>query len=164
MDAASPPQRLYLDVELRAHRSLTKQGALLLIIPVAFANLVFAVFFLILGAPIVPPFLGLDVLAVILALYLNFRAAKAFERVRVSADEITVEKGRPEQSSRVWSSATHFTRVAIADPGLHAVTVELACRGETLMLGADLSPREREAFGRALEQAIDAARRERWPA
>lgn len=162
MDAITPAPKLHLDAELRPHRSLSTRGAALLLIPIAFVNLVFAVFFFVLRAPFVPPFLGLDVLAMCFALGASFRAARAVERVRVSADEITVLRERGGRAWSVWASPTAFTRVDVLEPGRHAVCVRLACRGQEIALGSALGPMQREAFGRELEAAVRSARGERW--
>lgn len=162
MDASSPAPKLHLDAVLRPHRSLSTRGAALLLIPLAFVNLVFAVFFFVLRAPLVPPFLGLDVLIMTFALAASFRAAKSVERVRVSADEISVLREQGGRAWSVWCSPTAFTRVDVLEPGRHVVRVRLACRGEEIALGAALAPMQREAFGRELEAAIRSARGERW--
>jgi uncharacterized membrane protein len=162
MDARTASPRLHLDAELRPHRSLTLRGALLLLLPLLFVNLVFASFFVALGAPLVPPFLGLDVLAVGLALFVSFRAGRRTERVRVTADMIQVVRERGGRPRTVWTSPTLFTRVDVLDPGKHAVSVRLACKGRILTLAAALGPAQREAFGLELKAAIRSARAERW--
>jgi uncharacterized membrane protein len=162
MDARTPPPLLHLDAEIRPRRSLTPRGAVLLLVPIVFVNLVFCAFFLALRAPMVPPFLGLDVAAVALALWMSFRSANRVERVRVTADQILVTRERGARASAVWASPTLFTRVDVLDPGRHAVRVRLACNGRQLSLAATLGPVEREAFGRELEAAIKSARAERW--
>jgi uncharacterized membrane protein len=162
MDVRTASPLLHLDAELRPHRSLTPRGALLLLLPLLFVNLVFAAFFLALGAPIVPPFLGLDVLAMGLALFASFRSARWTERVRVTADMIQVVSDRGGRPRTVWTSPTLFTRVDVLEPGKHEVRVQLACKGRVLILGTALGPAEREAFGRELEAAIRSACGERW--
>jgi uncharacterized membrane protein len=172
MDGTAPIPRLYLRAELRPHRSLTPRGAAWLLVPLVFVNFVFGVFFLVLRAPIVPPFLGLDVAGLGAALWFSFRAANRFERVLVSADEIRVERGHagrgPDHPARlVWSSAPAFTRIQLDDVeelGEQRVRLSLASRGKVLLLAAALGPAERAAFGRELEAAVKAARAERWPA
>ena len=162
MDARTPPPRLHLDAELRPHRSLSAKGAMLLLIPLVFVNLVFAAFFLALGAPIVPPFLGVDVLALAFALAASYRSGKAVERVRVTADEISVVREFGLRAGTVWTSPTLFTRVEGQEPGRHAVRVRLICKGREIALATALSPGERDAFGRELEAAVKAALGERW--
>jgi uncharacterized membrane protein len=162
MDARTPSPPFHLDVELRPHRSLSPRGALLLLVPLAAVNLGFAAFFLVLGAPIVPPFLGLDVAAVALALWLSFRSARSVEQVRVTADILQVARGRSGRTRTVWTSPTLFTRVDILEPGKHAVRVRLSCKGRQLDVGNAMSPVEREAFGQDLQAALRSARGERW--
>lgn len=163
MDAFSSPPRLYLDARLRPHRSLSPRGALWLLAPVAAMNLVSAVFFFVIGAVVVPPFLGLDVLGLGLAFWFSFRGARASERVRVSADEILVELERAGAIRTVWTSAPAFTRLSLDATDEDSVTVRLTCKGRSVPLAEALGPAERRAFGVELEAALRAARAERWP-
>ena len=130
MDALSPAPRFYLEAELRPHRSLSAKGAMWLLLPIAFVNLVFATFFLVLGAPIVPPFLGLDVLAMAIALWVSFRSAKAVERVSVTADEINVERERAGLKRTIWRSSpfasTIVFRATCEFAGLTSSGIEIA--------------------------------------
>ena len=54
---------LYMDAVIKPSRSLNRQGLYVLLGVVIALNLMVAVFLLVLGAPPVLPFLGLDVLA-----------------------------------------------------------------------------------------------------
>jgi uncharacterized membrane protein len=163
MDSAAP--RWHLDAALRPHRSLSPRGAILLMAPVVLFNLLFATFFLAVGGVFVPPFLGLDVIGLGLALYLNFRAAKRIERVRVSADAVVVTREREgaDETRTVWSSAPVFTRVELTHPGRHASRLRLFSKGKGVTLAADLAPQERAAFAETLRSALTAAKAERWP-
>jgi uncharacterized membrane protein len=158
---ASPP-RLYLDAALKPTRSLSPRGAVLLMVPVLAVNVVFAVVLTLMGGAFVPPFLGLDVLGLGLALWLNFRAARRIERIRVSADAIEVTRETPTVSRKVWSSAPLFTRIELTHPGRHASRLRLWCKGRGVTLGAALAPAERAAFAEALQSAVSAAKAERW--
>ncbi|MBS0295701.1 MAG: DUF2244 domain-containing protein [Proteobacteria bacterium] len=154
--------RLYLDMTIRARRSLSRKGVMLIMIPVAFVNLVFASFFVLIGGAFVPPFLGLDVIGLAIAFWLSFRATDRAERVRVSADEIKVTRERPGAVDTVWTSAPAFTRVELDHPGRHASRLRLSSKGKGLTLASAVSPGEREQVAQALEDAVRAARAERW--
>ncbi|NEX93349.1 DUF2244 domain-containing protein [Caulobacter sp. 17J65-9] len=161
MEAVSP-HRLYFDRLVTPKRSLSRLGVILLMVPFAVVNVFFGALMYAKGAVVVPVFLGLDVAGLALALWMNFREGKRGERVVVSADEISVAKVDPPRSREVWRSSTAFTRVELKDPGKHASRLSLATRGQELVLGARLSPVEREAFAHDLEAAVKAARSERW--
>jgi uncharacterized membrane protein len=159
-DASPPP--LFLDAAIRPRRSLSRRGVMLLMIPFVLVNLIFATFFLVIGGAFVPPFLGLDVLGLGLALWFNFRSARRIERVRVSAEEIAVTRERGDRIERVWASAPVFTRVELSHPGRHASRLRLQSKGKGVVLAASLSPEEREKFAAELRNALEAARAARW--
>jgi len=156
---ASP---LYMDRVIAPHRSLSPQGAAVLLAVMLAFNILVAGFLLVVGAPPVLPFLGLDVLALWLALRASDRAARRTERVQVTAEAVTVSREDEKGSRTVWSSPTAFTRVGVDLPGEHDARVRLMIHRKRLTLARSLSPEERISFANALQDAIRAARAERW--
>ena len=150
-----------MDAVITPNRSLSPRGFAILIGALVGLNLIIGGFFLALGAPPVPIFLGLDVLAVFIAFQVSFRRARMAERVQVSAEEVQVRHETPQGGRTVWRSPTAFTAVALEDVG-HSARVRLSLSGRGLVVGAALSPRERLDFGRALEAAVLSARAERY--
>jgi uncharacterized membrane protein len=161
MTAETDP-RLYLDQTLQPHRSLSAVGAVLLLAPVAVVNIVFAAVFLSMGAHFVPIFMGVDVLALMLAIWLSSRGSRTSERISVSADEVRVERGAGRSARLVWRSPTAFTRVELERPGRYGPRLRLAVRDRRLTVASALGPRRRREFARALEAAVRDARAERW--
>ena len=153
---------IYMDRVIAPHRSLTPEGATVLLAVVMAFNVLVAMFLLVLGAPPVLPFLGLDVLALWLALRASDRAARRIERVRVTAETVTVSREDEKGSRTVWTSPTAFTRVGVDQPGEHDARVRLMIYRKRLTLARSLSPDERVKFADALQDAIRAARNERW--
>lgn len=143
----------YMDAEITPARSLSPRGLWIVMgVTVALA-LVPVTVFMLMGAHLVLPFVGLDVLGLWLAFHLMNRRVQC-ERVRVTAEAVEVMRG----ARRVWTSATAFTRV---EPGESAV--RLASSGRRVAVARALSPGERRAFAGALDEAIRKARRERYP-
>ena len=156
---ASP---LYMDRVIAPHRSLTPQGAAVLLAVVMAFNILVAIFLLVVGAPPVLPFLGLDVLALWIAFRASDRAAKRVERVQVTAEAVTVSREDEKGARTVWTSPTAFTRVDVDLPGEHDARVRLMIYRKRLTLARSLSPEARIQFANALQDAIRAARAERW--
>jgi uncharacterized membrane protein len=152
---------LYMDAVITPHRSLSERGFIVLITIVTLANCASAAVFIAMGAMFVPIFLGLDLLAVVVAFLVSFRAARNVERVQVTARDVRVLRETPKSSKVVWESPTAFTRVALQTEDERAVELKLALSGRELPVAAALSPGERAEFAKALEQAIWEARRER---
>jgi uncharacterized membrane protein len=153
--------RTYMDAVITPHRSLSERGFIILISVVTLANCCSAAVFVYMGAVLVPFFLGLDVLAVIVAFMASFRAARRVERVQVTARDVVVTHEAPNWSRVVWESPTAFTRVAVETEDEHTVGLRLAISGREVAVAQALSPRERGEFAKALQQAIWDARQER---
>src|SRR5258707_12587394 len=75
--------RTYMDAVITPHRSLSERGFIILISVVTLANCCSAAVFVYMGAFFVPFFLGLDVLAVVVAFMACFRAARPVARSQV---------------------------------------------------------------------------------
>jgi uncharacterized membrane protein len=155
---ASP---LYMDAEIRPNRSLSERGFIILIAIVTVANCASAAVFIAMGATFVPFFLGIDLLAVIVAFLVSFRAAQRIERVQVSAAAVRVTHETRKFTRLVWESPTAFTRVRVEKEQERTVALKLTLSGREAEVAAWLSPRERADFAQALERAIWQARRER---
>ena len=72
------------------HRSLGSTGFLILMLCIGALSFACGIMFLLIGAWPVFGFLGLDVLLIYIAFRANFRAARAYEEVTVTASELTV--------------------------------------------------------------------------
>jgi uncharacterized membrane protein len=163
MDAAAPA-RLHLDEVIARKPSLGPRGFFVLIGLLVALNLGMGIVFVLMGAPPVPVFLGLDVLAVWLAFRASYRQGRRRERVQVTADEVRVIEEDGARSRTLWASPTAFTRVALEPRGRYAAEVWLRLSGKGLAVGRALGPKQRGELAQAIETAIRAARSERYDA
>ncbi len=161
---AAPECGVVFDAILHPHRSLTRHGFLLLMAVVTAASLTLGTIFFLAGAWPILGFCGLDVLVVYLAFRRNFRDGLIYETVRLTAEELRVEKGDVSGPQRVWTFQPTWLRVAMDDPPEHESQVVLSSHGRSVIVGAFLSPAERLDFAQALRAELDALRRPglRW--
>jgi len=152
---------LYMDAEIRPNRSLSERGFIVLIAVVTLANCASAAVFVAMGAYYVPIFLGVDLLAVVIAFLASFRAGRRVERVQVTSREVKIVQQTPRATHTIWESPTAFTRVQVEKDEGRLVGLKLALSGREVAVASALSPRERAEFAEALERAIWQARRER---
>lgn len=155
--------RLYMDAEIRQNASLSPLGFKVILGIVAAASTVFSILFFIIGAWPAPIFLGLDVLLIWLAFRANFRAAARKERVRVSAEQVEIWLESEAGNRTVWTSPTAFTGLDVERYGQDDTKVRLRMHRRRYLVGRALSPEERADLGRALDDALRAARAERYP-
>ena len=150
-----------MDRRIAPGRALSPRGLFLLLAALLFWNLLIAGFLLLIGAYPVPFFLGLDFIGVVIAFRVSNARAKRGERVRVDAERVRITREDGAVATEVWSSPTGFTTVAV-HRFQRGPRVQVRMSGRALTVGSGLGAAARSAFARELEQAIHAARSERW--
>ena len=142
------------DAVLTPHRSLPPLGFAILMAAVAVVSFVAGLVFLLIGAWPVLGFLGLDVLLVYLAFRASYRAARHSERVRLSENELVVERVSPHGATRQWVFQPYWVRVSVEESQGGSNVLTLASHGRTLTIGDFLSPEERVELAAALRRAL----------
>jgi len=133
--------------ELRPHRSLGRTGFLVLMGFISFTCLLSGFLFLLAGAWPVFLFFGLDVLVIWAAFKLNYRAARARERVSVQREELKVERIDPAGRVVEHRFNPFWTRFEIDRHEEYGITAMwLSSRNTRLMIGSFLNPADRESF------------------
>ncbi len=138
-----------MDAVLTPHRSLSFTAFWLMLGLFTFVNVAFAIFFIAQGAFPVVGFLGLDVVALALAFYFNYKAAKRQERVRVAAEHILLSRKSEKGSVLHWITNPTWARVRQDADGVRIITGNNAMR-----VASFLSPKERRTFATALKDAL----------
>jgi uncharacterized membrane protein len=142
------------------HRSLSSTGFLIFMLCIGGVSFVSGVVFLLLGAWPVFGFLGLDVLLVYGAFRANFRAARAYEEVKVTATELKVRKVNQRGGVREWTLNPVWVQL---DRSVHEEfgieRLFLVSRGRRLSIAGFLNPDEKKSFATALSAALGEARR-----
>jgi uncharacterized membrane protein len=142
------------------HRSLGSTGFLVLMLCIGALSFICGMMFLILGAWPVFGFLGLDVVLIYFAFRANFRAARAYEEVTVTASELTLRKVNPRGGVREWTLNPVWVRLdRIVHEEFGIERLFLVSRGRRLSIASFLGPDEKASFARALSTALGEAKR-----
>ena len=104
-------------------------------------------------------FYGLEILIIYIALQRSYRDGLVYEKVRLTDESLTVEKGDLRGHRESWRFQPYWVRVSMDDPPHHESQVVLSSHGQSLIVGAFLSPEERLDFAKALRAALDIQRR-----
>ena len=157
-DAAAEPA--IFSAVITPHRSLTSAGFLVLMLAIGAVSFASGMLFLLLGAWPVFGFLGLDVLLVYVAFRANFRAARAYEEVTVTASELTVRKVNHRGGVREWTLNPLWVRLDRSVHGEFGIErLFLVSRGRRLSIAGFLGPEEKASFAQALAAALGEAKR-----
>jgi uncharacterized membrane protein len=154
------PQPELFSALLTPHRSLNRTGFLVLMGFLSAVSFAAGVAFWLMGAWPVFGFFGLDVLAIYWAFRINFRHARAIEEIRVTPSELHLR--RVSHRGHVVEFVLNPLWVQL-DQEVHeefgVVKLYLASKGRRVAVGSFLGPDEKASFAKALNAALQAARR-----
>lgn len=148
-----------LDVVVYPHRSLGPAGFLMLMGALCACSFVVGLAFFLSGAWPVVGFLGIDVLVVYVAFRLNYRAARAYETVRLTPAELAITQVDARGHGRRITFRPYWLAVDMDDPPRRDSRLTLRSHGRHLEIGRFLTPQEKLDLARTLRHALDAARR-----
>src|ERR1700730_4372134 len=140
--------------------ALNRTGFLLMMGFISAVSFAAGVAFWLMGAWPVFGFFGLDVLAIYWAFRINFRHARAVEEIRVTPSELHLR--RISHRGHVVEFVLNPLWVQL-DQEVHeefgVVKLYLASKGRRVAVGSFLGPDEKASFAKALNAALQPARR-----
>ena len=141
---------------LTPHRSLTRQGFLLVMGLVVLVNLVVGGLFMAIGAWPIAGFSGLDVLLVWWAFRANFADAHQMERIRITEHELVFDRLRQSQPPQQQRFVRRWVRVELEEDRERELIgrLSLVSGGTRVTVGEFLAPEERKTLASALRAAI----------
>jgi uncharacterized membrane protein len=159
-DADPPAEPEIFSAVITPHRSLSPRGFLIFMLCLGGLSFISGMVFVMLGAWPVFGFFGLDVLLVYWALRANFRAARAYEEVKVTASELTVRKVNQRGGVREWTLNPVWVRLdRIVHDEFGIERLFLVSHGRRLSIAGFLGPDEKASFASALATALGEAKR-----
>ncbi len=159
-DEASFTEPKIFAATITPHRSLGSTGFLILMLGIGGVSFASGMVFLLMGAWPVFGVLGLDVLLINWAFRANFRAARAYEEVTVTASELTVRKVSQQGAVREWTLNPVWVRLdRIVHEEFGIERLFLVSGGRKLPIAAFLAPHEKASFAQALSAALGEAKR-----
>jgi uncharacterized membrane protein len=151
-------ENTYFDAVLHPNRSLGGRGFVLLMIGLAALSFIAGVVFISVGAWPVFGFLGLDVLLIYVAFRASYRSGRLVETVRLTDAALEVRRIDAYGRAAAWRVPPTWAKVEVDNPGEHNCRVVLRSHGESVVLGAFLSPPERKELAEALRTALSRMR------
>lgn len=142
------------------HRSLSRNGFLILMGFLTAISFIAGVVFTMMGAWPVFGFFGLDILIVWWAFRVNYRRAAATEEITVTHSEIRVRRVSHRGHTMEWTLNPLWVRLDVTtheEFGIERIC--LVSRGRRLSVGGFLGAEEKESFAKALIAALNAAKR-----
>jgi uncharacterized membrane protein len=139
---------------LLPHRSLGRKGFVILMGIISVASFLTGIAFYYKGAWPVLGFFGIDVLLIYGAFRLNYRAAKLYETVELTEEELKVTRFHPSGHAQSWSFNPYWVKLELEESETQANRMSLRSHGRILPFGNFLSNDEKRGFAHALGTAL----------
>ena len=149
-----PEEKPLLNLVLYPHRSLSPHGFLILMGVIAAMSFTIGLIFFLAGAWPIVGFLGLDVAVIYLAFRLNYRAARAYETIKLSGNALEVVKIDARGRRRRYVLPSAWLRVSVDERPRRASRLTLWSRGRGLEIGAFLGQEEKDGLADALRDGL----------
>jgi uncharacterized membrane protein len=154
------PEHELFSALLTPHRSLSRNGFLVLMTFVIVVSFAAGLAFLLMGAWPVFGFFGLDILVIYWAFRINFRHARASEEISVTPSELRVRRISHRGHVVEWVLNPLWVQLdQKADPEFGIEKLYLLSRGRRVSIASFLGPDEKASFAKALTVALQAAKR-----
>ena len=155
-----PPEPELFSALLTPHRSLNRTGFVVLMTFVCVISFIAGFAFWLMGAWPIFGFFCLDALLIYWAFKVNFRRAKAFEEISVTASELRVRRVSHRGHVVEWVLNPLWVQL---DQTVHEEfgieRLYLVSRGRRVSIASFLNPEEKASFAKALIAALNAAKR-----
>jgi uncharacterized membrane protein len=141
---------------LTPHRSLSRQGFIILMSVIAGFNFTVGMVFYVIGAWPVLGFMGLDVALIWWAFRANFADARRAEHIEITADELVLRCLRGDSPAREQRFARRWVRVELEEDRERELVGPLYLRfgGKRTEIASFLGAQERLSFANALRAAL----------
>jgi uncharacterized membrane protein len=152
--------RILFSAVLRPHRSMTARNINRVLILVGLAGLFAAIPFIVFGFWPVAGFYGLDIALLFWAFHANLASAKTSESIVLSPFHLDIEKRPFRGKASVHRFNPLWTRLhKDIDEDTTVTRLALVSNGEVISIGDCLNHDDRADFGKALQQALNEAKR-----
>jgi uncharacterized membrane protein len=135
------------------HRSLGSVGFRALLCVVIGANAIGAIYFSSLGAWPVAGFMGLDVIAVLVAFRLSYAQARAFERISIDPAHIVIEQCDAKGKMTSERFPSYWAQVVFEGDETQG-QIRVRSHGRSIAVGTHLPGPERHVFAGRLKDAL----------
>jgi uncharacterized membrane protein len=140
-------------IEISPNYSLRGWSRIIFLSSLTFICLIIGVFFLIMGAGLILPFAGLEVIIVLTCFYLSFRWSQQRELIFITNEKIKLEKGRliKEQSCEEFRS---FVVLEVETDMYDAQNFCFQSKGKKFYFGSFLNEDDKLILKNELKQII----------
>ena len=141
-------------IEISPNYSLRGWNRVIFLGSLAFICLSIGVFFFIMGAGLILPFAGLEVILVLTCFYISFRWSQQKEVVYISNEKIKLEKGRLIKE-KTWEEYRSFVVLEVEKNQYNSDEFCFQSKGKRFYFGSFLNDEDKKILKNELKRIIN---------
>ena len=141
-------------IEISPNYSLRGWNRIIFLCSLAFICLSIGIFFFIMGAGLILPFAGLEVILVLTCFYLSFRWSQQKEIIYISNEKIKLEKGRLIKE-KTWEEFRNFVVLEVERNQHNSDEFCFQSKGKRLYFGSFLNDDDKLILKNELKRIIN---------
>ena len=151
----SNKEKDFYRILIRPNQSISWKSSIVFILVIAFTCLTIGLGFAYVGATLILPFAGLEVLFVGICVYLVLNKTSQQEVITLSKDKLIIEKGA-YKIKQVWEYFRLWSYISVERPQhpWYPAHIVVTSKGERVSLGDFLNEQEKEELVSNLENII----------
>lgn len=142
-------------IHIQPNSSLTGNYRIFFILSIAIICLGIATVFYFVGATLILPFAGLEISILIFAFYLNFKWSSKREKIYISQEKVTIEKGIHKADYR-WEEFRTFTSFQVTKDINKSLKLSFRSKGEDVEVGTFLNEDDKNILKDEVSSIINA--------
>ncbi len=143
----------FLNLTIYPHRSLSRNGFIILMFIFGSICLIGGTIFWFLGAWPVFGFFGLDVLLVYLAFKLNYKSGRIYEKILIASKKLVISRGFPSGKLQQWSLDPYWTKVELVKQNNNTQLI-VSSGKKTVSIGSFLNKFDKKKLETKLKDSI----------
>jgi len=141
-------------VSVKPNSSLVGRNRILFLFSISFICIGIASIFFFFGALLILPFAGLEIGVLLLAFYLNFKWSAKREKIYISQELVTIQKGRDKMHYE-WKEFRTFTSFLVNKDINQILQLSFRSKGQDIQVGAFLNEEDKHLLKDKISEIIE---------
>ena len=141
-------------IDIKPNGSLNGIARIIFILSISFICIGIATIFFLLGATLILPFAGLEILILVTAFYMNFNWSKQRQKIFLSDELVLIQKGR-KKIEYSWQEFRTFTSFQVNKSSDEITKLSFRSKGQDIEIGGFLNQEDKKLLQKEMNILVD---------
>ena len=141
-------------IDIKPNGSLNGIARIIFILSISFICIGIATIFFLLGATLILPFAGLEILILVTAFYMNFNWSRQRQKIFLSDELVLIQKGR-KKIEYSWQEFRTFTSFQVNKSSDDITKISFRSKGQDIEIGEFLNQDDKKLLQKEMNTLVD---------